>query len=229
VEKMKTQLEFYMAEISKRVERLYEMAVHAFTEAMKAFFDLDQELAASVRKIGDDVDELSYKIEGDIFETIARRQPVAKDLRTLANYLHVTHSLYRIGRFAYKITHIVRLCKDLEHFKEMESLPYLTELVKNTLAISMKALLEGDLSEINELEKMEAESDRETVEMFEEISDYLRKRTDIMPMAMFYIIVGRYCERAVDHAFSIAERAVYIHTGERKQLGLAFKKIDGPH
>jgi phosphate uptake regulator len=65
--------------------------------------------------------------------------------------------------------------------------------------------------------------------MFEEVSDYLRKRTDIMPMAMFYVIVGRYCERAADHAFSIAERAVYIHTGERKQLGLAFKKLDGPH
>jgi phosphate transport system protein len=226
---MKTQLEFYMGEISKRVERLYEMSEHAFTEAMKSFFDLDQERATAVRKIGDDVDELSYKIEGDIFETIARRQPVAKDLRTLATYLHVTHSLYRIGRFAYKITHIVRLSEELEHFKEMETLPYLTELVKNTLAISMKALLEGDLSEIGDLEKMEAESDRETVEMFEEISDYLRKRTDIMPMAMFYVIVGRYCERAVDHAFSIAERAVYIHTGERKQLGLAFKKVEGPH
>jgi phosphate uptake regulator len=50
-----------------------------------------------------------------------------------------------------------------------------------------------------------------------------------MPMAMFYVIVGRYCERAVDHALSIAERAVYIHTGERKQLGLAFKKVEGPH
>jgi hypothetical protein len=43
----------------------------------------------------------------------------------------------------------------------MESLHYLTELVKNTLAISMKALLEGDLSEISELEKMEAESDKQ--------------------------------------------------------------------
>ena len=40
---MSTQLEFYMGEISKRIERLYEMSLSAITEAMKAFFDLDQE------------------------------------------------------------------------------------------------------------------------------------------------------------------------------------------
>jgi phosphate uptake regulator len=48
---------------------------------------------------------------------------------------------------------------------------------------------------------------------------------------MFYIIVGRYFERAADQAFSIAERATYMVTGERKKLGLAYKGSapDAPH
>ncbi|MHA1936373.1 MAG: PhoU domain-containing protein, partial [Candidatus Thorarchaeota archaeon] len=100
-----------------------------------------------------------------------------------------------------------------------------------TLAIAMNATIKRDLSKIDELEKMEAESDRETEEMFQEITEYLRKRTDITKMAMFYVIVGRYCERAADHAFSIAERAVYMVTGKRKKLGLAYKDESkvGPH
>jgi phosphate uptake regulator len=87
----------------------------------------------------------------------------------------------------------------------------------------MNAVLTGNLSELDKLEKLESDSDKETAEMFEEIINFLRKRTDIVQMSMFYIIVGRYFERAADQAFSIAERAVYMATGERKKLGLAYK------
>jgi phosphate transport system protein len=190
---------------------------------MKAFEELDQEKAAKVRDMSNDIEELASKIENSVFETIARRQPVARDLRELATYLQVTHHLYRIGRYSYKIAHIVRLCDGLEHFKELITLPLLATISKNTIDYAMKGIIEKDLSMIDELEELEAQSDRETGEMFEEITEYLRKRKDITTMAMYYVIVGRYCERAADHAFSIAERAVYMVTGEKKKLGLAYK------
>ncbi len=67
--------------------------------------------------------------------------------------------------------------------------------------------------------------------MFQEISEYLRKDDGIEKMSLFYILVGRYFERAADQAFQIAERAVYMITGEKKQLGLAYQRKDylGPH
>jgi phosphate uptake regulator len=119
----------------------------------------------------------------------------------------------------------------LEHFKELISLPLLARLAKETIDIAMRGITDRDLSKIDELEKLEAESDRETGEMFEEITDYLRKRTDITTIAMYYVIIGRYCERAADQAFSIAERAVYMVTGKRKKLGLAYQgqSSDAPH
>ena len=87
------------------------------------------------------------------------------------------------------------------------------------------------LIHIDELEKLEAETDKETEEMFQEISEYLRKEDGIEQMSMFYIIIGRYFERAADQAFQIAERAIYMATGEKKQLGLAYKRVGtiGPH
>ncbi|MCK5152204.1 MAG: hypothetical protein KAQ65_10195 [Candidatus Thorarchaeota archaeon] len=92
-------------------------------------------------------------------------------------------------------------------------------------------MLDEDLSGIDELEKLEAESDKETEEMFQEISEYLRKEDGIEKMSMFYVLVGRYFERAADQAFQIAERAVYMITGEKKQLRLAYQRRDyvGPH
>jgi phosphate transport system protein len=228
---MARQLEFYLDGINKKARELADMATSALIDSMKAFKDLNQEFAADVRHRSDEIEELARSIEENVFETIARRQPVARDLRELATYLQVSHHLYRIGRYAYKIAHIVRLCEGMEHFKELISLPYLADLAKQTIDIAMKGVLDKDLSGIGELEKLEAESDKETSEMFEEITEYLRKRTDITTMAMYYMIIGRYCERAADHAFSIAERAIFMVKGERTKLGLAYKgkSSQAPH
>ncbi len=224
-------LEFHLKERNKKISEMHEVVIDTFMKSMKAFELLDQSMASEVKEMSQEIEELAQRIEDNVFETIARRQPVAKDLRQLSTYLQVTHHLYRIGRYSYKIAHIVRLCKDLEHFKELISLPLLARIARDTINIAMMGVLQGDLSQIDELEKLEAQSDKETGEMFEEITEYLRKRKDITTMAMFYVIVGRYCERAADHAFSIAERAVYMVTGERKKLGLAYQgqSSESPH
>ena len=225
------QLQRHLKHINSKLRELADLATGAFIDSMKAFKALDQDLAAKVRETSGKIEIMSQGIEENVFETIARRQPVAKDLRELSTYLLVAHQLYRVGRYAYKIAHIVRLCEGMEHFKELISLPYLADLAKQTIDIAMRGVLDRDLSQIDELEKLEALSDKETSEMFEEITDYLRKRTDITTMALYYIVVGRYCERAADHAFSIAERAVYMVTGKRVKLGLAYKgqSSQAPH
>jgi phosphate transport system protein len=220
---MGTRLEFYLEEIEEKLRELHKMTTKSLNDAMEAFKQLNQDMAHNVKELSGEIEELSENIEKHVFETIGRRQPVARDLRRLSVYLQISHSLFRVGRYSYKIAHITNLCENLKHFKELESLPYLAELAIKTLDIAMAGITEEDLSQIDELEKLEAASDKETSEMFEEIAEYLRKRKDIEEMAMFYVIVGRYCERAADQAFLIAEKAVYMVTGERKKLGLAYK------
>ncbi len=220
-----------MQEIKARVYRMYELASYAFLRSIEAFKELNPEIVHEVERMSDEIEELGIKIEDNVFETIVRRQPVASDLRALASYNFVSLHLYRIGRYAYKVARIADLASGLKHYKELESIPLMASIAKATLDIAMRALLEGDLSEIDKLEELEAKSDKETVAMFEEIIEYLKKMSGITTMSMYYIIVGRYCERAADHSFSIAERAIYVHTGKRRKLGLAYKgQADtGPH
>lgn len=224
---MRTQLELYIDDITKSIERLYEMVSRSFMTAIKAFENLDRNLADEVQKTTQDIDELSNRIEENVFETIARRQPVAKDLRTLASLNFVSLHLYRVGHHAYKIAHIVTLCEGMEHYKELRTIPHLAQLSMQALEIAMRAVLKGDLSQIPRLEELEAETDKEMVDMFEEIAGYIKRMSDVVRMSLFYVIVGRYCERAADLAFSIAERAIYIQTGHRQKLGSAFKDMEG--
>ncbi|MFW9921218.1 MAG: phosphate uptake regulator PhoU [Candidatus Thorarchaeota archaeon] len=227
----KTPLEQHIERIATNLGKLFDLSLDALGKSIIAFKELSDGLASEVKAQSGKIEELAEKIEGDIFETIARRQPVARDLRTLSTYLGVCHHLYRVGRYAYKVAHIAQLCLNDQHYKELISLPHLADLAIQTLNISRRAILQGDLSDIKELEKLEAESDKETEDMFQEISEYLRKQEGIERMSMFYVIVGRYFERAADHAFQMAERAIYMKTGKKQKLGLAYKRKDyvAPH
>ena len=221
---MTSEIELEISEISNRLKKLHSLVTEALSQAMKAFEDLDEQVALDAVSISAEIDQIYHTIEDMIFKTISTYQPSGPALRQFIAYNQASISLQRVGRYSNKINEIVLRSQDLEHFKELESLPYLAELAEAALDVAMRALLEADLSEINELEKLEAQSDNETAEMFEEIAEYLSRRRDISEIAMYYIIVGRYFERAADQAIAIAEAASYMITGERTILGLAYKE-----
>jgi phosphate transport system protein len=223
---MNSTLEEEKTEIRGLIENLFKKVTDALIQSMKAFEDLDAELAENIASNYEDAEKIYHRLEDMIYDTIATFQPKDIELRRLIAYVNTSNGLHSVGRFASKIGEIVTLCEGLDHFKELETLPYLAELANTALNISIRSVLDENLSEIDELEKLEAQSDSELVDMFQEIAEYLNKRHDISAIAMYYIIVGRYFERAADQAISISESAVYLVTGERKKLGLAYEGMD---
>ena len=221
---MDSTLETRTSDIAEHLTTLQSLVSSALTKAMKAFEDLDFELADEAGTVSDQIEQLHHLVEDDIFDAVSKHQPTGPDLRRLISYSNTSSCLHKIGRYANKIMKIVELCEGLDHFKELVSLPYLAELAISAVDASMRAVFDEDLSEIDEIEKLEAQSDSEAVDMFEEIAEYLSRRKDISKLAMYYIIVGRYFERAADQALRIAESAIYTISGERKKLGLAYKE-----
>lgn len=223
---MSTPLETETRSISDKLRTMLEVVMSRFTEAIESFEDLDQERAESTADEHDESERLHREIEDAVFKATSKYSPTGEELRRLMAYLYTSISLRRVSRYARKISETVALCDGLDHFKELESIPYLSDIARAALETSLRALLQSDLSEIDELEKLEAQSDHELSDMFDEIADYLRQRKDIGTLAMCYMIVGRYCERAADEAIVIAEAAVYLVEGEHRKLGQAYKGAD---
>jgi phosphate transport system protein len=211
------------SDIAQHLKTLHSLVTTALNEAMKAFEDIDVDLAAEAGEVSDRAEKMHHLVESLVFEVVSTHQPEERDLRKLIAYRNTSDALHKIGRYAGKIVAIVELLEGLDHFKELVSLPYLAELANSAIDASMRMVLEEDLSEIDELEKLEAQSDSEAADMFEEIAGYLNKRRDISELAMFYVIVGRYFERSADEAIAIAESASYLINGERVKLGLVYK------
>jgi len=220
---MSSTLEVAMVEIKGLLENLYKTVTSALSQSMKAFEDLDSDTADFVAALSEDFEQTHDRIEDLVFNAITTYQPRDTELRRFIAYLSTSNGLHSVGRFAIKIGEIVMLSEGLDHFKELVTLPYLSELASAALSISFRAVLDENLSEIDELEKLEAQSDYESADMFQEIAEHLSHRRDISNIAMLYVIVGRYFERATDQAIIIAEAAVYLVTGERRKLGLTYK------
>jgi len=218
-------------EFSQKLKEMHNLAAGSLIEVMTAFEDLDLEHAEGIEDKLEDLEQMTFQMEEAMINQLAEKLKTVDDLKMITTFMQVSNHLLRVGEYASKIARITLLCDGMDHFKELESLPYLAELAKSTLDISVNALLNADFSEIDELEKLEAEADRETSQMFEEIAEYLRSERDIGTMAMYYVLIGRYCERAADEALSIAQKALYLHKGTRKKLGMEYHYGDSeaPH
>ena len=221
---MNSKIDPDVSRTKEQLRNLHKMVTSALTKAMKAFEDLDLGHTEAAIVASEEFEQLHHSIEENIFATISEHQPKELELRKLVTYLNTSAALQKVGRYSRKIVHVVNLGAGLDHFKELVSLPYLAELAISALDLSLKAVLNEDLSEIDEIEKLEAQSDREAADMFREIAQFLNKRRDISEISMHYIIVGRYCERAADQAIIIAEAASYMITGNRTKLGLVYKE-----
>ncbi|MHA1493770.1 MAG: phosphate signaling complex PhoU family protein [Candidatus Thorarchaeota archaeon] len=223
---MSPSLKSVNSEIIVHLKKLHELVTASLSQSIRVFEDLDIEGAEQNMETAQVIESLHHTIEDMAFGAIAGFCPKDIDLRRLVAYIHTSTGLHRVGRYAYKIMEIVTLSDGLDHFKDLVTLPYLAELATTALNVSIRAVLEEDLSEIDELEKLEAQSDNEATDMFQEIAIYLNNRKDIANIAMLYVIVGRYFERAADQAIIIAESAVFLVSGERKKLGFAYKGVD---
>jgi phosphate transport system protein len=219
---MPSQIELRLEEIANQLKKMEGYAIRALMAIMAPFGKEDAEIADLIL-LRYSIEKLAQKVEEKAFQTIALLQPVASDLRKLSTYLFVAHHLYRLGRYAHIIGRSVYLVEDHTKHNEIKSFAEIAELAMRTLEISIRAILEEDLSEINQLEQLELKSDKTAEEMYEEIVEFLRHQTDISQMAVMYVIIGRYFERTTDQALMMAERALYMVNGERVKLDLVYR------
>ena len=91
-----------------KVENQLSKAIQALTKA-------DVELSDSVVEEDNSVNSLELEIDENLSSIIARRQPIAIDLRTLLAISKITTDLERIGDESSKIARMTKLIYKSEH------------------------------------------------------------------------------------------------------------------
>lgn len=210
----------FLKSLRQDLVEMGEKTAEMIQKALDALVQRNPDLAQEVIKLDDVVDSLDLAIETKCIELIATQQPMAKDLRVIGTALKIITDVERIGDYAVDIARKAIILAPLPPLKPYEDVPKMAELVQEMLSRGLRAYQNRDVEEAREVGKVDHEVDRLYNLTFDELIEYMKKNPENVERAAHLLLVARYFERIGDHITNIAERIVYMETGELVQLNV---------
>jgi phosphate transport system protein len=190
-------------------------AEQQIARAIQAMVRRDDNIAAQVIEDDASIDQDEIGIDELAFLILARRQPVASDLRFVMLALKVVTDLERIGDLAVNIAKRVR---DLSRFPVSDAQGRIEQLSQRVLAAlqaALDAFVHADAERAEQV--IEGDKDIDSINM-QVIADVISGGSDhddqhAVARALALSSVSRYLERIGDHATNIAEMVIYFVRG----------------
>ena len=203
------QLNRLIAEMGGLAERMISDSVGAL---------IRRDVAVGMRVVADDVevDKLQRMIEERAVLTIARRQPMAVDLREIVGALRVAIDLERIGDLSKNIgKRIAQLDSDFQPLKLIRGLEHMTDLVQSQVKSVLDAYAAHDLPAAMTVWKGDEEVDAICTSLFRELLTYMMEDPRNIGFCLHLMFCAKNIERIGDHATNIAETVFYMIEGQQ--------------
>jgi phosphate transport system protein len=206
-------LERELANLGTNIVRLSSMVDTALEKAMEALDTRNIELAQQVEQEDAFINDLRFRIEERCLLILATQQPVAGDLRTVVTTIHVAIELERIGDHAAGIARLVGRLESDPELDTLHKLPKMAKRARRMLTESITAYIERDTELARAMVGRDDKLDRHYRRLFTETLEEMRDE-DYIRRATFLLWVGHDLERIGDRTTNIAERVVFMTTGE---------------
>jgi phosphate transport system protein len=188
-----------------------EVAVASATEALLTG---DAEIAERVISADIAIDRARERVEDKAFSLLSLQAPVAGDLRVVVSALRMVTELERMGDLSVHVAKIARL-----------RVPNIAVPDEIRPTVSRMAVVAEDMvHRVHEIITSRDVSAAIALGRDDEEMDQLRRRsftellsdswTHGVEAAVDVALLGRYYERIADHAVSVANRVVFVVTGE---------------
>ncbi|MFE0017702.1 phosphate signaling complex protein PhoU [Mesorhizobium sp. NPDC059054] len=202
--------------LAKRIAAMGGHAERMVEQAVAALVSADQDLAQKV--IRDDIvlDEGQREIDDKAILIIARRQPMATDLREIVGAIRISADLERVGDLGKNVAKRVMSVTD---GREATSLYRGLEALANLALIQLKDVL--DVYASRSVEKIGIVRDRDEqidamyTSLFRELLTYMMEDPRNITSCTHLLFCAKNIERIGDHATNIAETIYYIVTGDQ--------------
>ncbi|MGH7542946.1 MAG: phosphate signaling complex protein PhoU [Gemmatimonadota bacterium] len=167
--------------------------------------------AAQQTILGDrDVDALELEIEEQAINLLARRQPMAGDLRTLVAVLKISNDLERVGDHAVNIAQCAKRLAEAFPMPQPSELDQMADLATGMLRDAITAFIERDVALARNVCMRDEEVDRYNDTVFRLMLSRMAENTNTVIPALQMMLVARNLERVADLATNLGEDVIYI-------------------
>jgi phosphate transport system protein len=161
------------------------------------------------------IDSLQREIEEKAILTIARRQPLAVDLREIVGALRVSNDLERIGDLAKNIAKRVAVVSgELNLQQIMRGVEHMTEMVLAQIKDVLDAYARRDIDKAVQVWRSDGEIDAVNNSLFRELLTYMMEDPRNISVCIHLLFCAKNIERMGDHATNVAETIYYMVEGQ---------------
>ncbi len=222
----------YESELTTLRERVLFMGARVeemIGSAMRAFVERDSELAGRTIEIDRQIDQLELDIDELCLRVLARRQPVASDLRLITTAMKLVTDLERIGDLGVNICERVQELNEHPPLMVNVSVTRIAEVAHAMLRDALDAYVAGDAVKAEQVVERDRIVDAYYAQLFPELVAHMMSDPQSVYRATRLQSIGKYLERIADHATNLAEMVVFMVKGKdvRHAFGLNGPPRDG--
>ena len=214
-----------LAALKMLLAQMGGLAEQQLDDAIDALSRRDTTLADRVIQNDERIDMLERQIEEKAILTIAKRQPMARDLREIMVAIRVASDLERIGDLAKNTAKRAHAISEALPRKLMTGVTRMGRLAQSELKDILDAYARSDAEKALEVWRSDEELDSLYNSIFRELLTYMMEDPRNISLCTHLLFGAKNMERIGDHATNIAENIHYLVHGKPLAEGRPKKDI----
>jgi phosphate transport system protein len=201
--------------MGRRISEMGGLAEKMLADSMDALTNLDSDLAHRVIAADHRLDTLHREIEESAVLTIARRQPLAVDLRECIVAIRISGDIERIGDLAKNIAkRTLKIVSESPVARAAVGLRSMHEIAATQLKDALDAYALRDIERARAVWENDADLDALEDSVFRDLLTFMMEDPRNITFCTHLLFCSKNLERIGDHTTNIAETVVYLVTGE---------------
>jgi phosphate transport system protein len=201
--------------LSQRIAEMGGLAEQNVADSVSALVNRNIALAQRVIANDERIDALQREVEESAVLIIARRQPMARDLREIMAAIHIANDLERVGDLAKNTAkRVIAIESNFGSQRLVAGVEHMAELSLTQLKEILDAFASRDLAAARAVWERDNEIDAMYTSLFRELLTYMMEDPRNITFCTHLLFCAKNIERIGDHATNIAENLHYVITGQ---------------
>lgn len=203
-----------LKKLSTLIVQMGGLAESQLASAVEAIVKRDSELAGKVVDGDVKIDALRSQVDDFAIELLARRQPMAADLRVIVAALRISSEIERIGDYAKNVAKRAVALNQAPLVRPVHAIPRMAALVQALIKDTLDAYITDDATKADAVWARDEEVDELYTSLFRELLTYMMEDPRSITPCTHLLFIAKNIERIGDHATNIAELIHYAVKGE---------------
>jgi len=201
--------------LTNTIVKMGGLAESQFANSVNALLKRDEDLADKIAGKDLKMNEFDIKIENQVIDLIALRQPMGIDLRETVSSMRISSELERIGDLAKNIAKRARYLEFDIPVNIADSLRRAANVVEKNLKDVLDAYSKRDKDIAYRVWNSDLEIDKLVNYAMDELLKFMKSNKKNLELSTHLLFAAKHMERVGDHVSNISENVYFLVTGDQ--------------